>query len=65
MTCLRKPKPTKGCSANGRKRLTSCKEHNPMDLSPSLEADGFSVGQKIPCLLQNLKIQYCVYKSTP
>jgi len=35
-----------------------------MDQSPSLEDNGHSASQEIPCLLCRLKVHYCVKKST-
>ena len=34
-----------------------------MEQSPSSEANQFSASQEIPCILWNLEVHYCIYKS--
>jgi hypothetical protein len=37
---------------------------NSMEEGPSWEPSSYSADQEIPCLLSNLKVHYCVHKST-
>ena len=36
-----------------------------MEQSPSWEAERSSASQEIPCILWNLKVHFCIYKSAP